>query len=1571
MGGKSLRYRGKKKRPINETRIPSQETSEIKKVDPRCSKPHRLIVTDKKTDIPFLLAPDAQVSLFPKFLIEENSKDINNRIEHSDVLVDSSGTIIYTSGQITLTIDLGLGKLFSWKFTLVNFERPIIGRDFLSHFQLQINFQRMCLMNVEAGLETTRISTVACECHRNDNSDDGWPNITAIFKRSIKHRNHIIDKNSNKAFLVGFSSQVSVFPKSEVNDEDLEPFNGSFELHWLSGKVAHVLGWNIQKLDFGLGREFTWKFAVIDIDKPIIGFDFINYFGLTQQLKMGYLSLFDSETNMATPAPSGPCDCGHFREGWPKSCFLIPACPEHNTEPSSVFKELLTEVQSSKENTEPLRKSNQNLKESSPNSEASNGTLKPFSQNSRGFQLTKEKSETLKSSELSEADLEPVNEKSTKFDQYPEPFTRNPKTFHQRFRELELLNKSTEPLSQSSKESNQYPQPFNQNLKPFSQSSRVLQPVEKIPTPFTQNPKESNKISIDKRSIESPNQNFKETQQDRLEMFREKEEISKPVEKPPRGSNRNFMKLDNKYNLKEDSRNAGNEFGSNNKKSTLPRNENPHDKVKEQPRTISKHSLNLGIRSNLKEDSRSATKESGSVSEKSASPRNENFKDKAKDQPRASKANSSKLDIKSNLKEYYKNERDEFEAVNKKSTSPKNENPQDKTKDQPRANNRNSSKLDNKSNLKENAREESGSINKKSASPKNENPQYKLKDQPRANNRNSSKLENRSNLKEDYRNERDESKAVNKKSTSPKNENSQDKSQDQPQENNKNSLKQDSKSNLKEDSRNAREESGTIIKKLTSPKKENSQDKLKEELQTSNRNVSNLDNKFNIKHRFHVTDIETKLHFLIGTESELSVFPQERVRKERREPFDGSFEVSGGFGKIEKIFGWTTQVIDIGLGRKFTWKFALINIGKPILGWDFISHFGLSFHTGGLLDLETKITAPPPDGPCDCGSINDGWPTFVNFMKVPIKEKPNRIEEESVLVSEAAAIKDDSQLALSDNNSTPSKRRRSKKKVKSTEDDTQTKAEEEESTAVESSTSTAKGPLSTSKEEKTEAKISEISNTLSQVDHEFPIKHCFHITEKETKISFLIDTQSEISVFPASKMGKKPLETRQDSYEIVECDGTVVPVLGWTTRTLDIGIGERFSWQLAVIDSAKTILSRNFLEKFNLGINHKKQIIYNKYGRFSKFLSEPCNCPESNLTSSTSLKIRLVPHTIKHHFHLLDKNSNMLFFVSQMSEVSFVPRCQIPRCFMEVSKNSEIIDCARVVLPVYGYVTLKIDFGLEREFEWKFAVAETLRPIIGLDFLKNFDLKTHRTEYPRLVDPETKMETSKYTGSCDCGDTFDFPVLMFLRKLDLASEEFPVQTKLDNNVTHCSDDRCPKEGRIILVERETGMPYLLSGAKMSVFPESEANKEDIEPFDNSFDLVQMNGSVVAVHGWINRKLDFGLGRYFFWKFAVINIGRPLLANDFLHHYDFVVSYKGRSVFDEVTSKTVVGSTDFCECQARHFWPDISSMGIKFKWTNKASPNRMRRGTMEDSTSSDEDDYLKTELPSPVESSENI
>ncbi|KYN21945.1 hypothetical protein ALC57_05683, partial [Trachymyrmex cornetzi] len=44
------------------------------------------------------------------------------------------------------------------------------------------------------------------------------------------------------------------------------------------------------------------------------------------------------------------------------------------------------------------------------------------------------------------------------------------------------------------------------------------------------------------------------------------------------------------------------------------------------------------------------------------------------------------------------------------------------------------------------------------------------------------------------------------------------------------------------------------------------------------------------------------------------------------------------------------------------------------------------------------------------------------------------------------------------------------------------------------------------------------------------------------------------------------------------------------------------------------------------------------------------------------------------------------------------------------------------VITTYGYITLQPDFGLRRDFPWRFIIAVVTQPIVGSDFLAKYHL---------------------------------------------------------------------------------------------------------------------------------------------------------------------------------------------------------------------------------------------------------
>ncbi|XP_057330856.1 uncharacterized protein LOC130671153 [Microplitis mediator] len=70
-------------------------------------------------------------------------------------LYAANGTIIETYGLSLQTVNLGLRRDFTWNFIVADVTKPILGADFLSHFDLLVDLKRKCLRDGITGLTSS------------------------------------------------------------------------------------------------------------------------------------------------------------------------------------------------------------------------------------------------------------------------------------------------------------------------------------------------------------------------------------------------------------------------------------------------------------------------------------------------------------------------------------------------------------------------------------------------------------------------------------------------------------------------------------------------------------------------------------------------------------------------------------------------------------------------------------------------------------------------------------------------------------------------------------------------------------------------------------------------------------------------------------------------------------------------------------------------------------------------------------------------------------------------------------------------------------------------------------------------------------------------------------------------------------------------------------------------------------------------------------------------------------------------------------------------------------------------
>lgn len=105
------------------------------------TSPGRLFVTDRSTKTQFLVDTGSDLCVLPRSQLRER------RAPTSYQLSAANGTVIKTYGYSYLTLDLGLRRNYAWQFIVADVTKPIIGVDFLSHYNLKVDCKNKKLID--------------------------------------------------------------------------------------------------------------------------------------------------------------------------------------------------------------------------------------------------------------------------------------------------------------------------------------------------------------------------------------------------------------------------------------------------------------------------------------------------------------------------------------------------------------------------------------------------------------------------------------------------------------------------------------------------------------------------------------------------------------------------------------------------------------------------------------------------------------------------------------------------------------------------------------------------------------------------------------------------------------------------------------------------------------------------------------------------------------------------------------------------------------------------------------------------------------------------------------------------------------------------------------------------------------------------------------------------------------------------------------------------------------------------------------------------------------------------------
>lgn len=111
------------------------------------------------------------------------------------------------------------------------------------------------------------------------------------------------------------------------------------------------------------------------------------------------------------------------------------------------------------------------------------------------------------------------------------------------------------------------------------------------------------------------------------------------------------------------------------------------------------------------------------------------------------------------------------------------------------------------------------------------------------------------------------------------------------------------------------------------------------------------------------------------------------------------------------------------------------------------------------------------------------------------------------------------------------------------------------------------------------------------------------ITDRRSKIPFLIDTGSDLCVFPRSALNHRREKT---NFQLCAANGSVIHTYGYAHLVLNLGLRRDFAWQFIVADVTRAIIGVDFLSHFNLVVDIRNRRLVDG---------------DTTLTSAASLKI--------------------------------------------------------------------------------------------------------------------------------------------------------------------------------------------------------------------------------------------------------------------------------------------------------------------------------------------------------------
>nr|XP_037871837.1 uncharacterized protein LOC101736984 [Bombyx mori]XP_037871838.1 uncharacterized protein LOC101736984 [Bombyx mori] len=131
------------------------------------------------------------------------------------------------------------------------------------------------------------------------------------------------------------------------------------------------------------------------------------------------------------------------------------------------------------------------------------------------------------------------------------------------------------------------------------------------------------------------------------------------------------------------------------------------------------------------------------------------------------------------------------------------------------------------------------------------------------------------------------------------------------------------------------------------------------------------------------------------------------------------------------------------------------------------------------------------------------------------------------------------------------------------------------------------------------------------------------VTDRTTKTQFLVDTGSDLCVFPRTQLRERRAPT---SYKLTAANGSTIDTYGYSQLNLDLGLRRNYPWRFIVADVTKPIIGVDFLCHYNLIVDCKNRKLIDD----TTTLSAP-----ASLASNTNYILSVKVPTGDSHYHAL------------------------------------------------------------------------------------------------------------------------------------------------------------------------------------------------------------------------------------------------------------------------------------------------------------------------------------------------